>query len=122
MNAEQVIEMMGVRFNPANFGEAATMIIRFSDLGETHLVGVSNSAIHHQADPSTATIAAADVMISLTKAVLIDLTYHSKNHDGYIDSNDLIVGTGDGAVFQAFIESLDLFLTPRLIEPQAQRR
>lgn len=118
MNAEQAIEMMGVRFNPPHFQPAASMILRFTDLDEIHLVGVSNSAIHHQPDPSAVDVEAADVVIRLTKEVLIDVTYNAAKYDEYIASGQLHVDAGDGSVFAAFLRALDVFVTPRLIEPQ----
>lgn len=121
MDAEQVIEMMGVRFDPDRFQESATMIIRFADLDETHLVGVSNGAIHHEPAPSDATIAGADAVISCAKQTVIDLTYDAEKHDGAVESGALTVEAGDGAVFAAFLGALDVFLTPRLIEPQRPR-
>jgi linear primary-alkylsulfatase len=118
MDAEQVIEMMGVRFDPTRFRPSASMIVRFRDLGETHLIGVANSAIHHRADPDESEIGSADVVLELTKPALIDLTYNSENYDVHHDAGDLSIETGDGSVFAAFLDALDVFMTPRLIEPQ----
>ncbi len=118
MDAEQVIEMMGIRFDPTRFRAAATMIVRFADLGETHLIGVSHSAIHHQDDPGESSVESADVVVELTKPTLIDLTYNADHFDVRVESGDLSVEAGDGSVFAEFLDALDVFTTPRLIEPQ----
>lgn len=121
MDAEQVIEMMGVRFNPTRFRPRATMILSFPDLGETHLLGVSNCAIHQEAGPAKAAVASADVALSVTKKALIDLTYDAEHYDGHLDSGELAVESGDGSVFKEFLEALDVFTTPALVEPQRER-
>ncbi len=121
MNAEQIIEMMGVRFDPTRFGAAATIILNISDLGETHLVGVSNSAIHHQATPPDSDVDAADVVVTVTKPALVDLTHHADHHDAHLAAGDLAVDRGDGSVFRAFLDALDVFMTAPLVELQRRR-
>jgi alkyl sulfatase BDS1-like metallo-beta-lactamase superfamily hydrolase len=121
MDAEQVIEMMGVRFDPTRFQPTATMILTFTDLGETHLLGVDNHAIHHQPAPDEAEIESADVVVEATKSALIALTYDADKYDGHIEAEDLLIQAGNGAVFKAFLDALDVFMTPALIEPQREQ-
>ncbi len=120
MNTEQVIEMMGVRFDPARFRATATIVIEFSDLDETHLLGVSNHAIHHQPEPSESQINQADVVVAVTRQTLIDLALKLDGRSPGGDSrpNGGVVKLGDGRVFDEFLAALDVFMRPTLIEPQ----
>ena len=120
MNAEQVIEMLGVRFDPDRFRPTAQIIIEFSDLGETHLLGVSNCAIHHVADPEFGLVDAADVAVRLTKAALVDLGFNAENHADHLEAGDLEITAGDGEVFKGFLAALEVVMTPSLIEPQRE--
>lgn len=56
MTAEQIIDTIGVRFDPAAFSPGPGRInIHLSDLGEDHVLGIGRSAIHHapnEVDPS----------------------------------------------------------------------
>ena len=119
MDAEQVIEMLGVRFDPTKFGPSAQIILEFSDLDETHLLGVSNAAIHHVAAPDDDRIAAADVVMRVTSPSLIDTAFDPDRYDDH-DRRcvAIIVSAGDGSVFKAFLDALDIGTTPSLIEPQ----
>ncbi|MEZ5167602.1 MAG: alkyl sulfatase dimerization domain-containing protein [Acidimicrobiales bacterium] len=120
MDPVQVIDMAGVRFDPARFEGSATMVVRFTDLDETHLIGVEHAAIHQQADPPATVVAEADVRVALAKQTLIDLIYWADRHDGFLESGALAIEEGDGAVFRRFVDALDTFPTPRLIEPQPE--
>jgi alkyl sulfatase BDS1-like metallo-beta-lactamase superfamily hydrolase len=118
MNAEQVIEMLGVRFDPTKFGPSAQIILEFSDLDETHLLGVSNAAIHHRAAPDAEVIGSADVVVRLAKPALIDMAFNPERYDVHLEAGDLSVQAGDSSVFQGFLDALEVVMTPSLIEPQ----
>lgn len=120
MNAEQVVEMMGVRFDPSRCSPALSMIVHFSDLAETHLIAVSNAAIHHQAEPLSDVVETADVVLTATKQALIDLTYSADLYSGLVAEGAVTIDSGDGEVFKTFLDSLDVFMTPRLVEPQVE--
>ena len=48
MTAEQVIDIVGVRFDPARFeGEGGQINLAFQDLDEQHVLGITSAAIHH---------------------------------------------------------------------------
>ena len=115
MTAEQLFDAMGVRFDPAAFDRAeATINWRFTNLGddgEDHILGVSRSAIHHTA---SARDDGADVSVELTtgdlEAALAD--------PATLETASIQV-TGDRAVLNEFVRSLEAFTTARLIEPRS---
>ena len=121
MDAEQLFEMIGVRFNPALFTSTASIAWTLSDVDETHLVGVSNSAIHHQADPSPAVIAGVDASVTLNRSTLIELVQHAEKFAELVADGSLVVTAGDAGVVQSLFEALDVFLTPTIIEPRPAR-
>jgi alkyl sulfatase BDS1-like metallo-beta-lactamase superfamily hydrolase len=109
MNAEQIIDTIGVRFDPAAFGPAeATINLHLSDLDEDHVLGVSRSTIHHSADKRDD---GADVSVSLTRAQLMAAL-------GQPDAlPDDAVTAGDVAILTEFLAALDIFEMPAIIEP-----
>lgn len=118
MSGEMLVDMWGVRFDPARFRPNASMIITIRDCAETHHVGVANRTIHHQSDPGSAVIEACDVAVSLTHAAMVDLGYNSPNYDVLVDDGAIEITAGDGEVFAEFAASLDVNFTAKVIEPQ----
>ena len=68
LSVEQIFDAFGVRLNgPAAAGKQVTVNWRFTDLGEDHVLGLENSALHHvpgrHAEDAAATV-------TLTKSAL----------------------------------------------------
>ncbi len=125
MSGEQLIELMGVRFNPARFRGAATMIWTLTDVGpggtsETHLVGVANSAIHQRQDPPGDVVSAAEATVSLGRAALLHLIQTPEDFDSYVDNGQVVIDVGDTAVVKEYLAALDSFQTQPIIEPRAE--
>ncbi len=121
MNGEQLVDMMGVRFDPDRFQSEATIVWRLTDLDETLLVGVAHHAIHHRqlAAPSAGDeLPAAEVVLTLTRTDLVKVMDHPEQFDEMVDDGRITVEAGDAAVAGAFLQALDVFMTPTLIEPQ----
>ncbi len=116
MSGEELVDMMGVRFDPDRFQPEATIVWRLTDLGETHLVGVSNHAVHHQ--PLGSDRPDADVVVELSRADLVRAIDRPERFDDLAGDGRLRVVTGDGEVAKSFLAALDSFETPTLIEPQ----
>ncbi len=114
MTAEQLFDSIGVRFDPAAFGRAeATINWRFTNLGsggEDHVLGVSRSAIHHTPDTRADD---ADVSVELRREDLEAAIQDPTAIDG-----PGVTVTGDRAVLDAFLASLETFTTAALIEPR----
>ena len=113
MNAEQLFDIIGVRFNPARFPRAgATVNVTITDLGEQHVLGVSRSAVHHMPDQhSTDAEATLSTSRSDLWAVIDDpqlLTAQGSN---------AVVIDGDPQVVVDLFGALDGFETQNLIEP-----
>jgi len=119
MTGEQLIDMLGVRFDPDKFQDAASIALTISDRDETHVIGVSNKTIHHFDQPSSDQIAAADVAVQATHAAIVQLGYNSPSFDGLLESGEVQVTGGDEEVLAAFVQALDVNVTARVIEPQA---
>jgi alkyl sulfatase BDS1-like metallo-beta-lactamase superfamily hydrolase len=110
MTAEQIIDVIGVRFNPARFSRDDVAInIRFTDLGQDHLLGVSRSAVHHIADRVDV---AAEATVSATRATLMA----ALDDPTVLDGADATVD-GDRSVVIELWSALDSFETVNLIEP-----
>ncbi len=108
MTAEQIFDIVGVRFNPARFQrDAAAINWHLTDLDEHHVLGVGRSAISHLADRSDEQAAAS---VALTRPDLVRmLDDHSALDDATVD--------GDRQLVVALLESLDSFGAVALIEP-----
>jgi alkyl sulfatase BDS1-like metallo-beta-lactamase superfamily hydrolase len=112
MTAEQIMDTIGVRFDPEAFGRAeATINLHFTDLDEDHVLGVTRSAIHHipgRRDDG------ADVSVSLPRPTLLAALGHPEALDGA--HGHAVIG-GDRQVLVDLLYSLDTFVMPPLIEP-----
>ena len=68
LSVEQIFDAFGVRLNgTAAAGKRITVNWRFTDLGEDHVLGLENSALHHVPGRHTDDAAAT---VTLTKATL----------------------------------------------------
>ncbi len=109
MTAEQIIDSIGVRFDPAAFGRPrATLNLHLTDVGEDHVVGVSRSAIHHRPGRRSDD---ADVSVRLSRAQLMAVL-------GEPDAlPDTVAVDGDRQVLLDLLGALDVFELPAIIEP-----
>ncbi len=109
MNAEQIIDSIGVRFDPAAFGpDEATLNLHLTDLGEDHVLGVSRSTVHHTADHRADD---ADCSVRLSRAQLMAVLGAPEAVDVSIEIE------GDRQVFVGLVGALDVFEMPAIIEP-----
>ena len=114
MTAEQLIDMIGVRFDPEAFGrDAARINLRLTDLDEQHVIGVARRAIHHDADMVDAD---AEVSITTTRGTLVRILGGLTTLDDAVDSGDTSVD-GDRTVLVDFLGSLQVFMTAGIAEP-----
>ncbi len=116
MSGEQLVDMMGVRFDPSRFRSTAHIVWRLSDLGESHLLGVSHSTVHHQQLDSSSE-GGADVVVELTRHELLEAIASADRLDQMVSEGLVTVVSGDITVAREFLEALDVFGTPTLIEP-----
>ena len=114
MTAEQLIDMIGVRFDPEAFGrDAARINLHLTDLGEHHVIGVARRAIHHDADTVDAD---ADVSLTTTRSTLVRILGTLTSLEDAIESGDATV-EGDAAALHDFLGSLQVFMTAGIAEP-----
>ncbi len=108
MTAEQIFDVIGVRFNPAaHRGGEALINVHFTDLDEDHLLGIGRSAIHHS--PGVRSDDAA-TSVSLTRAVLVRALEDQAALDGATVS-------GDRQLVIDLLSGLDVFTAVAIIEP-----
>ena len=118
MTGEQLIDMMGTRFDPAKC-PLDTMSVAFTvtDLDVdseplTHRLTVENQTIHHDTDDTE-----ADVAVTLTRAAMIDVIAAPDQLDARIERGAIVVDTGDVEMLRALLGALDIFGPANLIEP-----
>ncbi|BAN01017.1 alkyl/aryl-sulfatase [Ilumatobacter coccineus] len=122
MTGEQLVELMGVRFDPSRFPQTAAIVWHITDLGdpagdgELHRLGVENSTIHHD-DLTGHDAGAADVVIEVDRATLVDVVIAPERWSDHVDSGKIAVVAGDGGVAQSFLAALDNFDSANLVEP-----
>lgn len=108
MQAEHLIDLIGVRYDPAAFGYAPlTINLHVTDLDEHHVLGIGRSAIHHRAG---AVDSGADAVLRIDRASLIRLLANTSTADG-LDID------GNAEAVQQFFRTLTVFTSPALIEP-----
>jgi len=121
MTGEQLVDMLGARFNPERFRATAAMVITIGDgatnSSESHYIGVANSTIHHVPEPPVELVETSDVSVRLTKQALITLGFDAEQLDGLLVAGDVTIGAGDVGVFIEFVEALDSYVTAKVIEP-----
>ncbi len=110
MTPSQLVDLIGVRFDPARFERrAGTVNWHFTDLGEEHGMGIGRSTIHHlpgRPHPNP------DVRVTLTRATLVRLL----DDPAVLDGPEVEVA-GDHGLIAEFVAALDGFGSQRLIEP-----
>jgi alkyl sulfatase BDS1-like metallo-beta-lactamase superfamily hydrolase len=104
MTAEQVIEILGVRFDPDAFeGEGGLLNLHFTDLGEDHLLGVGPAAIHHLPDRQSEEASAS---LRLTRAVWARLITFVTSHPEAIEAGELTLA-GDADLLERLLSALE---------------
>ncbi|MBT6446136.1 MAG: MBL fold metallo-hydrolase, partial [Acidimicrobiaceae bacterium] len=117
MTCMQLIDMLGVRFDPDQFRDTASIAWTITDRDETHLMGVSNKTIHQYEAPSAEQLAAADVAVEATHASIVQIGYNSPVLPDLLADGSIVVTAGDGGLFEEFVASLDVNTTATVIEP-----
>ncbi|MEL7157334.1 MAG: alkyl sulfatase dimerization domain-containing protein [Actinomycetota bacterium] len=108
MTPEQIIDVVGVRFDPAAFTAGPVAFNwEVTDLDQQHVLGVGRSAVHHTPDRFDAGAAAT---MRLSRAELMALVGDA----GLLDPDRI---DGDHRLVAEFFASLAQFTTPGLIEP-----
>jgi len=104
LTVEMLFDLVGIRLDDAAVaGETATINWRFTDVGEDHVLGLDNCALHLRPDRH---VAEASVTISTTKARLADLLR------GDIDLDALLADStvdGDDGPIRTIFGTLDSF-------------
>jgi len=114
VQAENLFDIMGVRFNPARFEpETASFNWHFTDIEEHHVLGVARQTIHHSPH---ATDHDAQTSISLSREDFFALSEDPEARTELV-ANGAITISGDQALLFAFLDALDHFETAALIEP-----
>ncbi len=104
MTAEQIFDVIGVRFDPTRFSGAPLQInFDFRDMDEQHLLGIGEAAIHHLPNRHSAD---ATLSVTLTRAALAGLVAFEKTLDEARESGDIALD-GDAAVFQRLLDALE---------------
>ncbi len=114
--AEQLFDLLGVRFNPERWtGSDTTINWHFTDLDEWHVLGVGAATIHHR--PAQRDDAAA-AEITIDRATYQRFMDHASGAtvEGEIEAGSITV-TGDVEIVRALFATLDVFQAPGLIEP-----
>jgi len=119
MTGEQVVDMLGVRFDPRRFRPEARLAWRFTDSGATgdvHVAAVSNHALHHEVVPDGAT-ADADVTVALERQALLDVAAMPARYGSLVEDGSITVESGDPSLLEEFLGALDVFESAALVEP-----
>ena len=122
MTGEQLVEMMGVRFDPDRFAQEASIVWHITDLGdegaggELHRVGVEHSTVHHD-DLTGSEDGVADAVVRVDRATLVEVIADAERWSDLVASGRIEVTTGDDAVVIAFLSALDNFDSANLVEP-----
>jgi alkyl sulfatase BDS1-like metallo-beta-lactamase superfamily hydrolase len=118
MSGEQLIDMMGTRFNPAKCPlDTLSVAFTVTDLDVdseplTHRLTVENQTIHHDTDDTE-----ADVAVTLTRAAMIDAIAAPDQLDAQIEAGAVTIDSGDTEVLRTLLGALDIFGPANLIEP-----
>ena len=114
MSAEQIIDTIGMRFDPDAFGlERARINLHLTDLDEHHVIGVARQAVHHDPD---STDADAQVSVALSRETLVLILGALTTLDDAVAAGDAAVD-GDAAVLHDFLGALQVFQTAGIAEP-----
>jgi alkyl sulfatase BDS1-like metallo-beta-lactamase superfamily hydrolase len=104
MTAEQVFDLVGVRFDPEAFtGEGGAINIAFSDLDEQHVLGIGKAAIHflpgREADDAV-------LSVRLTRSTFAALITHQTTLDAAVLGGDVEL-EGDPDLMNRLIAALE---------------
>jgi alkyl sulfatase BDS1-like metallo-beta-lactamase superfamily hydrolase len=118
MTGEQLIDMMGTRFNPARCTEESLSVsFTVTDLDATaepltHRLTVENQTVHHDPDDTD-----GDVAVTLTRAAMIDAIAAPDQLDDQIEKGAIVVDRGDIGALRALLGALEVFGPANLVEP-----
>ncbi len=114
MTAEQLFDSIGVRLSSEVIADLSVNINwTFTDLGERHVTGINNCAIHHLCDRHADDAVAA---ITLTRHALAEVLGGVVTLTDALASGEIVVD-GDKALVTQLFESLTDFRVFPLIEP-----
>lgn len=114
LSGDQLVDMMGVRFDPTRFASTVEIEWVLTDVGEVHLVGVANHTINHSVLDAPGST--ADVSIACDRRALVEVMFQPGRFAGMVAEGRLDI-TGDAVVAEGFIGALDAFEAAALIEP-----
>ncbi len=118
MSATQLFDSIGVRLSTeALSGLTANLNWTFSDLGEQHVLGINNCAIHHLHNQH---LDRADASITLTRHTLADALGGIKSFTEALKDGDLIIEGNQSLVLTLFSQLTNFRLFP-IIEPHGDR-
>ena len=118
MTAEQLFDSIGVRLDSEFIAELSLKINwAFTDLGENHVMGIDNCAIHHLADRH---VDDAVATVTLTRHALAETLGGVISFADATQSGEIVVD-GDESLVAHLFESLTEFRMFPIIEPLAER-
>ena len=117
MAGEQLVDMIGTRFDPSRFRPEARLVLQLTDVDEAHLVGVGNHTIHHQVLDRWQDAEAVDVVVALDRATLVGLMADPHELAALVADGRVVAAAGDLAVLGELLGALDVFHTAALVEP-----
>jgi alkyl sulfatase BDS1-like metallo-beta-lactamase superfamily hydrolase len=104
MTAEQVFDIVGVRFDPSRFeGENGEINVHFRDLEEQHVLGITSAAIHHLPQRRSAE---AVLDLTLTRGMAANLLMFSTTPADAIASGE-IAAEGRVDLLERLLAALD---------------
>jgi len=104
LDVDMLFDLVGVRLRDQDVGEASgTANWTFTDIDQTHVLGLSHCTIHHRADTIDDN---ADVNIASTRADLASMLRGERTIDEVIDSVDV---KGDPTILRTIFSNLDMF-------------
>ncbi|WP_420451324.1 alkyl/aryl-sulfatase [Ilumatobacter sp.] len=135
MTGEQMIDMMGTRFDPAEL-DRDTVSVAWTitdvdpvevtapgapgaadgapavDGSRTHRITVENDTVHH--DPGATE---ADAVVELTRDALVEVIAYPERLDERIDDGTITLASGDRAAVADLLGSFDTHVSAALVEP-----
>jgi alkyl sulfatase BDS1-like metallo-beta-lactamase superfamily hydrolase len=104
MTAEQLFDLVGVRFDPAKFeGQGGPLNIEFTDLEESHVLGIAAAAIHFIPDARNADSSAS---LRLSRSAFAGLITHTTTLDAAIEAGEIEL-TGDPDLILRLVAALE---------------
>ncbi len=106
LTVDMLFDLVGIRLrSDAVEGRTVTLNWHFADVGEDHVLGLDNCALHHRPGRRED---GADASVTTTKARLADLLRGDLDVDGLLDADETTV-EGDRAAVETVLGSLDTF-------------